>query len=197
MYCDCAKNMKNLIKREKKHVCPWWKAYTFETPLRRLQTPIKQVLSPYLSQGMTFLDLGCGMGFFSIKGAKIVGDKGKVIALDIQKKMLDILEKKSKKAKLNHIIQTHLAKPDDTQLNIDADFALAMWMVHETPDFFSFFKSVYDNLKAGSNFLIVEPNHHVSSTLIDEEIEAAKNAGFEFCQHLKIGISNKAYLLRK
>ncbi|MFC1971060.1 class I SAM-dependent methyltransferase [Chloroflexota bacterium] len=40
-------------------------------------------------QGWTVLDVGPGMGYFTIPLAKLVGDTGKVIAADLQQKMLD------------------------------------------------------------------------------------------------------------
>ena len=71
------------------HVCPWWLCYSFDNPLRRLIHNPQRILSPYIKQGMTVLDAGCGMGYFSIGMAKMVGDSGKVIAVDLQQKMLD------------------------------------------------------------------------------------------------------------
>jgi cyclopropane fatty-acyl-phospholipid synthase-like methyltransferase len=38
------------------------------------------MLGPYVKPGMTVLDVGCGMGFFSIGMARMVGDEGRVIA---------------------------------------------------------------------------------------------------------------------
>lgn len=178
------------------HVCPWWLAYTFETPLRKFQTPPERVLKPYLKEGMTFVDLGCGMGFFSINGAKIVGSTGKVISVDIQQKMLDVLMKNAKNAKVENIIEPHLAQPDNINLETNADFALAMWMVHETPDFFEFFKQVKAVLKQGSSLLVVEPSIHVSAKIIEKEIEEACQAGFEFGGYVKIGFLSKGFILK-
>lgn len=73
-----------------KHICPWWLAYTFDNPLRRYFHDPQAILMPYLREGMTAIDLGCGMGYFSRAMAKIVGDAGKVISVDLQTKMLDI-----------------------------------------------------------------------------------------------------------
>ena len=57
-------------------VCPWWLAYTFDNRLRRLLYKPEMVLKPYVNPGMTLLDLGCGMGFFSIAMASLAGDTG-------------------------------------------------------------------------------------------------------------------------
>lgn len=177
-------------------VCPWWMAYTFQTPLRRFQTPPEKVLTPYLKEGMTFVDLGAGMGFFSTRAAKIVGKSGKVISVDIQTKMLETLMKNARHEGVDEIIETHLAQPDNINLNAQADFALAMWMMHETPDFVEFAKQVKSILKAGSYFLVVEPTHHVPAKTIEEEVESAKQAGFEFLGYKDIGFLSKGFLLK-
>ena len=75
----------------KQHICPWWLAYTFDNPLRRLFHKPGIIFAPYISEGMIVADFGCGMGYFSIGLAKIVGDEGQVIAVDVQQKMLDTL----------------------------------------------------------------------------------------------------------
>jgi ubiquinone/menaquinone biosynthesis C-methylase UbiE len=53
--------------------------------------------------GMTVCDMGCGNGFYSIQLAKMVGEKGKVYAVDIQPKMLEMLQERAKKAKVTNI----------------------------------------------------------------------------------------------
>src|SRR5450759_4723487 len=73
-----------------KHICPWWLAYIFDNPLRSWLHNTRKILAPYLREGMTAVDIGCGMGFFSRGMAKIVGDGGRVISVDLQQKMLDI-----------------------------------------------------------------------------------------------------------
>ncbi len=182
--------------KDNKRVCPIWMVHTFDIPLRKLFTPDEKVLKPYLKEGMTFLDLGCGSGRFSIRGAKLVAKSGKVIALDIQQGMLDIVEKKIKDEGLENIIKLHLAEQENLNLNIQADFALAMWMVHETPDFEDFFKQVKDNLKHGAKFLVVEPTHHVSIKTIEKEVTAAQKVGFNFCGYEKIGLLSKGFILK-
>ena len=53
--------------------------------------------------GDFILDFGCGLGFNTIPAAKIVGSKGKIFALDIQKQAIEIVTKKAKKYKLINI----------------------------------------------------------------------------------------------
>lgn len=53
--------------------------------------------------GMTVCDMGCGNGFYSVQLAKMVGEKGKVYAVDIQPEMLKMLEERAEKAKVANI----------------------------------------------------------------------------------------------
>ena len=41
--------------------------------------------------GMTVCDMGCGNGFYTLPLARQVGPKGKVLAVDIQREMLQLL----------------------------------------------------------------------------------------------------------
>ena len=65
---------------EHHNVCTWWKAYTFDNPIRKLLHQPHNVLGDYVKADMTVMDVGCGMGHFSIGMAKLVGESGKVIA---------------------------------------------------------------------------------------------------------------------
>ena len=56
-------------------VCPCWMCYTFDNPLRRLVHDPRKIVGPYLREGMTALDVGCGIGYFAIGMAKIVGPR--------------------------------------------------------------------------------------------------------------------------
>jgi len=60
------------------------KRFPADDPDRRSrQDPEKLLKSVGLSTGMTFVDAGCGEGFFSLPAARIVGPEGTVYAFDI------------------------------------------------------------------------------------------------------------------
>ena len=80
------------------HVCPWWGGYFIDNWLRRLFHDPDAILRPYVHPGMTVMDVGCGMGLFAIAMARLVGPTGKVIAVDLQQQMLDVLGKRALKA---------------------------------------------------------------------------------------------------
>ena len=63
-------------------ICPWWLAYTFDHPLRRLVHRPRTLYGAYVCEGMTVCDLGCGLGFNTMGLAELVGPNGRVIAVD-------------------------------------------------------------------------------------------------------------------
>ena len=58
----------------------------------------EKVVRPFVREGMTVLEPGPGMGFFTIELARLVGPSGRVVAVDIQPKMLDGLKRRAAKA---------------------------------------------------------------------------------------------------
>lgn len=159
------------------HVCPWWGGYFIDNPLRRLLHNPEKILAPYLRPGMTVVDIGCGMGIFSIAAAKLVGDQGRVIAVDLQQQMLDVLRKRAEKAGVAGRIQ--LQRCEATRLGVagPADFALAFAMVHEVPDRQSLLQEVHCLLRPGAKFLVAEPRIHVSNRFFQETLAMAGEIG--------------------
>jgi hypothetical protein len=54
-------------------VCPWWLGYVLASPLRGLLENPNQIVEPYVREGMTVLEPGPGMGFFTLPLARLVG----------------------------------------------------------------------------------------------------------------------------
>lgn len=158
-------------------VCPWWGGYFIDNPLRRLLHNPERILGPYLQPGMTMVDLGCGMGIFSIAAAKLVGEQGRVIAVDLQQQMLDVLKKRAVKAGVADRIQLHRCEPARLGVAGPADFVLAFAMVHEVPDRKSLMEEVRALLRAGGRFLMAEPSIHVSAGFFQESIALGERAG--------------------
>lgn len=173
-------------------VCPWWLAYTFDNPLRRVIHKPERMLSPYVREGMVVADIGCGMGYFSLGLAHIVGKKGKVIAVDLQEKMLDRVEKRARQEQLSSIIETRLCKEEDIAIHEHLDFVLAFWMVHETPDLKRFFSQVFSALKPSGLFLMAEPAFHVSRSQFKSELNTALETGFRLRENPSITFSSSA-----
>ena len=178
------------------HVCPWWLAYTFDNPFRRLFHLPETIFAPHLKQGMTALDAGCGMGYFSIGMARMVGETGKVIAVDIQQKMLDVLQKRASRTGVGHRIHPHCASPDRIGLaNVvgKIDLALTFWMVHETRHIENFVTEISSLVKPGGKYLLVEPRGHVPLDLFQRITDVAVQAGFHVLDHPRIALSHAVW----
>ncbi|RLC00254.1 MAG: methyltransferase type 11 [Deltaproteobacteria bacterium] len=164
------------------HICPLWVGYLLVSRVRKLLQNPEKILSPYVSEGMTVLDIGCAMGFFSLPLGRMVGQSGKVICVDMQEKMVASLEKRARKAGVSDRIETRLCSQDSLSLNDfteKIDFALAFAVVHEVPDASVFFSQVRETLKPGGTLLMAEPKGHVSEKAFETTISVAEQNGFK------------------
>jgi ubiquinone/menaquinone biosynthesis C-methylase UbiE len=178
-------------------VCPWWLGYLLASPLRRLLQDPRKTLSPYVREGMTVLEPGPGMGFFTLELARLVGPAGRVIAVDIQPKMLEVLKRRAAKAGLAERIVVRLAVPDSMKLADLAgtvDFTLAFAMVHELPAPDPFFAEVAAVSKSGARVLFAEPAGHVKPAAFSDELQSAARAGFKVVDRPAIRRSHAALL---
>jgi len=176
------------------HICTWWIAYTFDNPLRKLFHNPHKIFGGYIKEGMTVMDVGCGMGYFSIGMAKLVGATGKVIAVDLQQKMLDIMHKRARRAGVEDIIKPHHCKADKLGIGGQVDFILAFWMVHEVADKDNFFVQLRSILAPDGKMLIAEPRMHVGAEELDQTIAIARDKGFQSCKAPAIRFSRTAVL---
>jgi ubiquinone/menaquinone biosynthesis C-methylase UbiE len=171
------------------HVCPWWVAYSFDNPVRKLFHNPCKIFGDYIREGMTAMDVGCGMGYFSIGLAKLVGANGKVIAVDLQQKMLDVMFKRARRSGVADRIIPHRCQADTIGIQEPVDFILAFWMVHEVSDKSHFFLQLQSNLASNGKILITEPKMHVTAEALDKTIEIAQNNGLRVCDGPKIRLS--------
>ena len=163
------------------HVCPWWFGYALASPVRRLFLSPEKLLGPYVKPGMNVLEIGPGMGFFTLPMAKLAGPAGKIIAVDIQQKMLDNLQKRARKAGLGEHIQTRLSAPDVpalSDLGGKIDFALLFAVVHEVPDKKNLIEQVFFALKPDSRVLIADPRGHCAESDFEQVVRMAQAMGF-------------------
>ena len=180
-----------------RRVCPWWLGYLLASPIRRWMTDPRELLAPYVLDGMKVLEPGPGMGFFTLELAKLVGPRGRVIAVDVQEKMLRGLEKKARKAGLLDRIDARVVPADSMRLHDLAgsvDFTLAHAVVHEMPSSEKFFQEAAAASRAGAQLLLVEPAGHVSDQEFAEELRFAQQAGFSVGERPSISRSHAAVL---
>lgn len=169
------------ISNNPQHVCPWWLGYLLASPVRRIFNNPRKILAAHVQPGMTVLEPGPGMGFFTIELARMVGGAGRVIAVDIQPKMLRALRRRAERAGVLDRIEIRQGLPDSLGLGDLAaavDFTLAFAVVHELASAATFFREVAGVSKPGARILLVEPKGHVTASKFDDELRAARDAGF-------------------
>ncbi|GAB4307220.1 MAG: class I SAM-dependent methyltransferase [Myxococcota bacterium] len=181
------------------HVCPIWMGYLLTNPLRRLVQSPEKILSKYIGEGMSVIEVGPAMGFFSLYLARAVGEQGRVFCIDIQEEMLKKLSKRAEKSGLSNRIETRLCPSGSLKvedLEGKCDFALVFAVVHETSDPEKLFSELYSSLKSGGGMLVSEPSGHVTAYEFEKTIELAKKAGFIFKESPRISLSRSAFLVK-
>ena len=178
------------------HVCPLWFASFLANRIRRFVHDPLKILGPFIRPGDTCIDIGCGPGFFTLPMAAMAGDTGKIIAVDIQERMLERLMRRAAAVGLDGRIVPRLATGTDLGLRGDADFALAFWMAHEVRDRDGFFRQVRDALKPGGRLLLSEPKVHVARVRYEESAAAAIGAGFMPEREVEVSMSRSRLFVR-
>ncbi len=163
------------------HVCPWWGGYFLLTPLRRLIENPETMFRPLVQPGMTVLEPGCGMGYFTLPLARMVGQAGRVIAVDLQQKMLDELARRASRAGVRDrlVIRacgTRTLALDDLAGTVDV--TVAMHMVHEVPDPAELMREVFAAVRPGGVLFVCEPPGHVTKSQFASFRAMASDAGF-------------------
>ena len=147
-----------------------WSRNIFQNPRR--------ILKPYIKAGMTVLDFGCGNGFFTVEAAKLAGEKGKVIAVDLQQEMLDLLAERLRGTELEKRIVLHKCEKDKIGIDEQVDAVLAFHVVHEVPDKDIFFVEIKSVLKPDGILYLAEPKHRVNKEEFEKTVSIAAKYGF-------------------
>ena len=182
---------------KKTDVCPWQAAPVLLMSIRKPFHNPRSIVDKYISDGMTVLDIGCGMGYFSIPMADMVGESGKVIATDLQSEMLDGLKRYSAKAGVNNII-THKCEKNTLALDGWAgkiDLALIFWMLHEVPDSQRLIHEVRSALSDYGVLFFSEPKlGHVSAKQFEASLDMITLTGFKITASPKVTLGRTALL---
>ena len=139
-------------------------------------------------RGQTVLDFGCGSGTYTIPAAKIVGEKGRVYAVDKDNEVLDGLMKEVELAGLGNIVKMETSGKLEVELNDESiDVVLLFDVFH--PYYFS---EASDRRKLlGEIYRIMKPSafisvwtKHMESEAEDEIKEANFHLEKEFYETL-------------
>jgi arsenite methyltransferase len=109
-----------------------------------------------IKPGMTVADLGAGTGYFSVRLAKAVGDNGRVLAIDVEPKLVDYMKERATKAKLTQVVAV-LAPTDDPKLpaaGVDCVLIVDTW--HHIDDRLHYVAKLAAGLKPGGRVAVVD-----------------------------------------
>lgn len=171
------------ISRKLRHVpAPPFIGRFLDSDIRRwLQPPDMLIERSGIKRGMTVLDLGCGSGAYTTLVAGIVGEQGKVHAVDIQPAMLKQLERKLARAEHQDIKNIELKQASAYDLPFEDGFFDLVWMVTvlpEIPDRDKALREIKRVLKPGGflavSELLPDPDYPLRSTTI----KIGQSAGF-------------------
>ena len=156
-----------------------------------------------LKTGQSIADIGAGGGYFSLRFAETVGEKGKVYAVDTNPEFLEFIKNSAKEKKLDNVI-TALATEDRLDLpEKSLDFIFMRNITHHISDRVRYFGNFKKNLKPDGRVVIIEYKpgkslsfrgmfgHHVVKEIIIREMEEAGYSlekGFDFLpeQHFTV-----------
>jgi ubiquinone/menaquinone biosynthesis C-methylase UbiE len=180
-------------------VCPWWLGHLLANPLRRLVHDPAAILRPFVTEGMTVFEAGPGMGFFTLELARLAGPRGRVVAVDVQARMLTELRRRAGKAGLLDRIDARHGSGESMGLDDlegRVDFILAFAVVHELPSIERFFGEASAVLKPGCRLLLAEPPFHVSEAEFTAMLETAGGRGLRLDSRPAIRWSRSAVLTK-
>ena len=133
-----------------------------------------------IRRGSRVADIGAGSGWFTVRSARRVGNKGLVYAVEINPEYVRHIKRRAKREKLTNI-RPVLGKPDDPMLppaSIDVAFLLKTY--HEIAQPIAFLRRLRPALRPGARLGIIDKNgkgddHGVNADVV---IKEAAEAGF-------------------
>ena len=132
---------------------PW-----LERPEREEEEGTERLIAAlHLKTGDAVADIGAGSGFFSWRMAKLVGDKGKIYAVEIQQEMLDLLMKNMSQRRVASTVVPILGTITDPQLPAaSCDLMLMVDVYHEFDHPYEMVAAMIPALKPGGRIAFVE-----------------------------------------
>jgi ubiquinone/menaquinone biosynthesis C-methylase UbiE len=120
------------------------------------EAPSKLIELLKLKEGMVVADVGAGSGYHSFRMSPKVGEKGKILAVDIQKEMLDAIRKRAKEKKVTNV-EPVLGEENDPKLpEGKVDLILLVDVYHEFSQPYEMTQAMVKALKPGGRLVFVE-----------------------------------------
>jgi SAM-dependent methyltransferase len=166
------------------------------------EQPEKVLDALQVPEGATVADIGAGVGYFTWRLARRVGPTGRVIAVDVQQKMLDMLAEHLKRRRVANVEMVLGGVRDPRLPEGEVDLALLVDVYHEFQEPEAMVKAIRKALKPDGRMVLIEyrkedpnipilPLHKMSIQEIREEIEPLgfrlhQTLGFLPTQHIVI-----------
>lgn len=142
---------------------------------REKEESVKEMIKALdLKEGMTVADIGCGIGYHSMMMAKLIGATGKVLCVDIQQKMLDMLKERAKKENVSNFELIKGKYTDPMLPKGKVDLILLVDAYHEFTDPENMLKKMRDSLTEKGVIVLVEFRKEDKSVPIKEDHKMSK-----------------------
>jgi ubiquinone/menaquinone biosynthesis C-methylase UbiE len=163
-----------------------------DNPKRRQSMPPEEILKKFkLGETGTLLDVGCGIGYFTIAAAGILKE-GNIIGIDIMDEILEIAQERSKS-----ISNIKYLKSDEYSFPIEdksTEYVFICNVIHEVVDKIKYFNEIKRVLKQGGSLCIIEWDKRemeigpsLSERISLEEIKAlASSLKIDFVEEVSI-----------
>jgi len=84
----------------------------------RFFDPMKILQGADIQTGQTVLEVGCGTGYYTVPAAQLIGDKGRLVAIDVLPVAVEEVSKKVQTANLNNV---RVVKGDAINTELDTE----------------------------------------------------------------------------
>jgi len=143
--------------REIAHVMGIQGAAWLERKEREREESVSKLMKSLdVKPGDVVADLGAGSGHHTVKLAKLVGEKGKVYAVDIQPEMLDLIGKRIRADDIKNIVLVHNTEKDPKLPEGKIDMILMVDVYHELSYPYEVMVELVKSLKVGGRLIFVE-----------------------------------------
>ena len=120
------------------------------------EAPSKAIAALGLESGQVVADVGAGSGYYSIRLARAVGERGRVYAIDIQPEMLALITEKVDAARLSNVELVLGAASDPRLPGGVADLVLMVDVYHELADPQGMLRALKRALKPRGRLVLIE-----------------------------------------
>jgi ubiquinone/menaquinone biosynthesis C-methylase UbiE len=146
--------------------CPAWLVPLLENPYVEAVAGAKTILERAgIRPGMRVLDAGCGPGRLTVPASKMVGPSGQIVAVDIQRRMLQMLRGRVEEKGLTNVELVLAGLGEGRLAANEFDVALLVTVLGEIPDKVAALREIYECLRPGGVLSITEvlPDPHYQS----------------------------------